>query len=46
MLMACKDLLLELRIKDKLIKDDRLGILSKAIESEIGKLAFDELEEC
>lgn len=46
MLETCKDLLLDLRIKDRLIKEDRLGILGKVIESEIGKLAFKELEEC
>ena len=45
-LTTCKDLLVELRLKDKLIKDDRLGILGKVIESEIAKLAFKELEQC
>lgn len=43
-LLQCKDLVIELRVKDHLIREEKQGMLGSIVESEIAKLAVREFE--
>jgi hypothetical protein len=43
-LKECKDLFIEIRIKDNIIREQKSGFLGSIVESEVGKMAVREFE--
>ena len=43
-LKECKDLFIEIRVKDNIIRESKSGFLGCIVESEVGKMAVREFE--